>query len=625
MAVTGGAKSIKVFSDSLPIGVAIIGIHGTIVSWDRRAVKLFNLNVKDAIGLPIVSLFPDSSLILQKYLDIFTNDSKRTRRKIFFRKNKKGVSQYIEITFSELQSSVGDAGIMLMFRDVTKEKRTNLERKRIEIKNKILFEQVKSNREKLKSLISNIPGVVWEAEKVPDNKKLKIKFVSRYIEKMMGYSIKEWISGQKNELDLFDGAVQKGIEMDMSKVYLDKRRKGVTQYLLKRKDNKALWIESHYSAVVNDKNEIEGLQGVMLDISKRKKIEEALQKSEERFRMIFELAPDVIYSLDINGKFQELNPAFEKVTGFKRRDWIGRSYLDLTHPDDRDFAKKNFEDGIAGHTSDPYELRLSTSNGNFIVAEFRSRPRIVDGKVSGKLGIFRDITYRKHEERQRSYMLGIASHELKTPLASIKVFTQILQKKFKKEKNLKYDEYLIKIDQQINKLSKLISDLLDIERIKAGRLEVAYEIFDFDKLVNEVVEEVSPTLVSHKIILKGSTKRYIMGDKGRISRVISNLLSNASKYSPGKDKIILSLSSTFKAVTISIQDFGIGISKDNINKIFEPFYHSNINDNKKIPSVGLGLYISSEIIRVHGGKLWVESELNKGSTFFLSLPIKQKN
>lgn len=371
-----------------------------------------------------------------------------------------------------------------------------------------------------------------------------------------------------------------------------------------------------------------GVMAVFRDVTrdhetevKRKKAEEELQKSKERFRTLFELAPDVIYSVDDYGNFVELNEAFERTTGFRRAEWIGKSYKDLTHPGDLEFARKKFEEGIGGKSSEPYELRVRTITGKYIVAEFRSKPRKVDDKIEGKLGIFRDITERKHEERQRNYMLGIASHELRTPLASIKVFIQILQKKFTNTGNEEYLPYLTKIDGQIGKLTKIISDLLDIERIRAGKLEVVFEIFDFDELVKETVDELQPNY-QHRLIIKGKTGRHIQGDRARIGRVITNLLTNAVKYSPEKKRVLLSLTARPKNVTLSIQDFGIGISKENIDKIFEPFYHANSDDKKKIPSVGLGLYISSEIVNVHNGKIWVESKVGKGSTFYITLPIK---
>lgn len=792
MASFGTNKTFKNFLDSLPIGAVIVGVHGTIVTCDAKAAKILMVNPREAIGMSIASFFPTQAQTFRKYIEIEPSKVRRTRRKVFSRQIDDKAKQFIEITFADLKRDFGDSGVVLVLRDITKEVVNEHKRQKTEKQKKQLLKQVQAQRERLRTSISNIPGVVWEAEGVPGTLNFQMKFLSRYVEKMLGYSIRDLIVAPDAVMSIFDPEEFKRVAQEFDAAGISDRKRGITQFKIVKKNGKKIWTETHFSILPHKEPKKQTITGVTLDISKRKETEnkllqrekfqhallgiqknaleeiplnkffktslekiqkalnadfsmilrllphredlllveglgwkkghvgktlisatkstqagftvlskepivvpdwekekrfdknklltehkvasgidvgipfnndiygiigvhfkskrsfnndqiqflqtiantfgvvldkyyhkEELAKSEEKYRNTIELAPDAIYALNKKGEFIELNPAFEKLTGFKRSDWLGISYIELTHPEDSMLAEEKFEEGIIGKASDPYELRLLTSSGKYIVAEFRSRPRIIDGKLEGKLGIFRDITERKHEELQRSYMLGIASHELKTPLASIKVYTQILQKQFLKEKNEKYLDYLSKIDQQINKLTKLISDLLDIERIKAGKLEVANDIFDFDEMVRETIKDMEATFTDHKIIVKGETDQYIRGDKGKISRVIINLLSNAVKYSPGKKKVIVGLEKNSKNVTISIRDFGVGISKENINKIFEPFYREQISLKIKIPSIGLGLYISSELVKVHGGKIWVESKLNHGSTFFISLPIKK--
>lgn len=625
----GGIKFLKNFLNSLPIGTAIVGMHGTIVAWDKQASKLFQFNEKQAIGIPIVDLFSErSKKSLEKYISVSPKLRRRVRRKIF-KRLLANQPQYVEITFSNLRRDFGDVGVMLIFRDVTKEIRIDYDRRQAEEKNSQLLREVELQRERLRNLISSVPGVVWEAEGEPGEKNFRLKFVSEFIEKMVGYGAKEFLSVAKNKNKVIDYYEEKKVIENFKKSLEKRKRSGVVQFPLSKKDGKDIWTETHFSIIQNKSEKIGGITGVTLDITRRKQAEDRLRlhqqelaKSEERYRTIVELAPDVIYSIDTKGRFKELNSAFEKVTGWKREDWIGTPAVKLVHPDDRNLAKEKINDGTQGVESEPYELRLSTASGKYIFAEFRSKPQIINGKISGKFGVFRDITERKHEERQRSYMLGIASHEFKTPLASIKIFTQILQKQLKDAGNEKNLHYLAKIDQQINKLTKMVSDLLDIERIKAGRLEVLSEIFDFDEMVKDTISDLQPAFGTHTITLQGKTDRYIMGDKGRISRVLINLLSNAVKYSPGKNKVIVSVSSNLKTVTVGVQDFGIGIPPEEKDKIFEPFSRKTSTDNKKIPTTGLGLYISAELVRVHGGKIWAESTQSKGSTFYITLPIK---
>lgn len=350
---------------------------------------------------------------------------------------------------------------------------------------------------------------------------------------------------------------------------------------------------------------------------------DTLQTSEDRFQSLFELAPDAIYTLSNKGIFTDLNPAFEEITGFSSQFWIGKSYKDLIYKEDLKIAKKVLTKQTGNESFSPHEFRILTKSGQVILCEFRSKTRQKDGKNAGMLGIFRDVTQRKQEERERDYMLGIASHELKTPLATIKAFSQILKKRLEKENGKKeHIRYIDRIDQHVNRLTKLIGDMLDVNRIRAGKIELKEDIFDFDELVEDVVLDLQTLVESHIITVKGKTNTYIQADKDRISRVLLNLLSNAVKYSPKADSVILKLSSTKKEVHVQIIDFGIGIPDNMKHRVFEPFTHITSKTRGSIPSVGLGLYISLQLVKSHGGSLWFDTEVGKGSTFHVTLPIK---
>ena len=369
----------------------------------------------------------------------------------------------------------------------------------------------------------------------------------------------------------------------------------------------------------------QSIASILSNKVKNMHMEHELKRSEERFRSLVELAPDAIYSLSKEGFFTELNPAFKRITGWSFQKWIGRSFRDIVHKNDLEKAEEEFRKGLMGHTSSPYELRIKTKSGNYIVCEFRSKPRIKDGEVIGKLGIFRDVTTRKQEERERDYMLGIASHELKTPLATIKAFSQILKKRLvNNDQDTQYIQYVDRIDQHTDKLTKLIGDMLDLTRIRAGRVELKDDIFAFDEMISEILSDMQETVTSHTIELQGKTGTYIQADKERISRVILNVLSNAIKYSPRADKVIVSLKASRSSITVQVKDFGIGIPDETRDSVFEPFTHIVSNTRGKIPSVGLGLYISSQLVKLQGGRIWFESMVGKGTTFYVQLPINPK-
>lgn len=234
-----------------------------------------------------------------------------------------------------------------------------------------------------------------------------------------------------------------------------------------------------------------------------------------------------------------------------------------------------------------------------------------------------DITERKQLEQQKDEFISIASHELKTPITSVKAYAQILGQRFRKANDLTSVELVEKMDIQLDKLTALIGDLLDVTKIEAGRIQFNESNFDFNELVDITVEDLQRTTEKHIISKDLQPAITVFGDHDRLGQVITNFIANAIKYSPQNDKIIVKTSIKKDMVTLSVQDFGVGLSKDDQAKVFERFYRVSGSDQNTYPGLGLGLYISHEIIRRHGGEVWVDSKKMEGSTFCFSLPIKK--
>lgn len=223
--------------------------------------------------------------------------------------------------------------------------------------------------------------------------------------------------------------------------------------------------------------------------------------------------------------------------------------------------------------------------------------------------------------RVRDEFMSIASHELKTPLTSLKVYTEVLLHTFV-GKDKKTATYLQKMDDQITNLTNLIKDLLDVSRIQVGKLAFHFETVNLEEIAKNVVENFQLTALNHKITLQGTITHTITGDKDRLGQVILNLLTNAVKYSPQANKVAVTLSEDTQSVSVAVQDFGIGIDKKHMNKIFDRFYQ--VGNKRRINvGLGMGLYISKEIIQRHGGTIAVETTKGKGSVFTFTIPTKQ--
>ncbi len=219
---------------------------------------------------------------------------------------------------------------------------------------------------------------------------------------------------------------------------------------------------------------------------------------------------------------------------------------------------------------------------------------------------------------KKDEFIGLASHELKTPLTSISGYLQILERTQTEEKSKKF---VLKTIHQVKKLTPLVSDLLDVSKIEASQLQLIKEQFDFMEVLNDAIELIQDSSPSnHEISVEiNSNNLQIYGDRLRIEQVIINLLTNAIKYSPFGGKIELSLAHVNDEIKLGVKDSGIGIPNDKLNQIFSRFYRVE-GLNPHMSGLGIGLYISKEIIERHNGKIWVESELGQGSIFWVTLP-----
>ncbi|GAC1364788.1 MAG: hypothetical protein NVS2B12_22730 [Ktedonobacteraceae bacterium] len=231
-----------------------------------------------------------------------------------------------------------------------------------------------------------------------------------------------------------------------------------------------------------------------------------------------------------------------------------------------------------------------------------------------------DITERKALEQRKDEFISMASHELRTPLTALKTMTQILKKRVAKQEMTEHVSFLERMEMQADALARLIGELLDVSKMRAGHLEYIDTLVDINALLAETVETLQQSSTKHTIVLQGAAPQPIRGDRDRLQQVFTNLLTNAIKYSPAADRIDVYINACNTTVSVAIRDYGIGIAKEAQQHIFDRFYRVQSVRDQHFSGLGIGLYIVEAIVRRHGGHIAIESEEGKGSTFSVTLP-----
>ncbi|MGN6530315.1 MAG: PAS domain S-box protein [Ginsengibacter sp.] len=440
-------------------------------------------------------------------------------------------------------------------------------------------------------------------------------------EKMFGFTAEEMIgqpilkiipSDRIDEEDYILSELQKGKSIDHFE----------TKRLLK--DGNLIDISLTISPIKDPSGKIIGISKIARDITEAKKAEALLKQSEKLFRMLAQSLPQLVWVTDEKGKAEFVSHKWEEYSGMAS-DMIVEKWKSIVHPDDLKNVVSQWAPHLINGQSYKSEVRLKNKTGEYRWFAATGEP-VFDNEhnIIKWVGAFTDIHHLKKEQQRKDAFLSMASHELKTPVTTIKAYGEIAEMMLEQ----KGDEQILgiqrKMSKQVNKLTTLITDLLDNIRVEKGKLIYTETYYDFNRLVTEIVDDMQKIHPGFQIKLHVDKKIKLFGDVDKIGQVVNNLINNAIKYAPGTNEIIINSSVKDGGVQLSVQDFGIGIPAEDQPHIFEQFYRVNGDSQSTFPGMGIGLYICAEIINRQGGKIWVKSTPGEGSTFYFWLPFDYK-
>jgi two-component system sensor histidine kinase VicK len=374
----------------------------------------------------------------------------------------------------------------------------------------------------------------------------------------------------------------------------------------------------------NDTGESTHIMVVAVDVTEQVATKRELQRAEAMLRFSIEAANVGTWSLNVNTREFISSTRLKEIYGFKADERITTEDAIAQIPEEyRDKVAQGIETSIAANV--PFNIEHPVvghhdKKQRWVKALGRLYPDS-DGNLTHFSGLAMEITEQKLDELRKNDFIGMVSHELKTPLTSLSAIVQMLNNKAKRNEDTFTGGALDKAYTQVKKMTSMINGFLNISRLESGKILLEKQVFELGELINDIIEETLLTATGYTINFLPCDHVIIYADKDKMGSVISNLLSNALKYSQKGTSIEIKCEVIDQTAQVSVKDEGVGIKQQDIGKLFERYYRVQDDQMQTISGFGIGLYLSAEIIERHNGKIWVESEPGIGSTFYFSLPL----
>lgn len=611
--------------ESAPDAAIIVDSRGRITFANAQTERIFGFSPEDLIGRSLEILVPDNYREMHRRHILEYRNAPHARAMSagieLHGKRRDGTVFPADIMLSPIRMD-HDTSVLAMIRDITVAK----ESERV----------LRESEELFRSIYEASPVGIINVDR--EGRIIKSNLAAT---RLLGYSAAELQRMRFNDFTP-DDDTQLGVKMLGS--LLDGEEEVVDfegKYI--RKTGELIRVRLTVSAVRNDEKSVRYAVAIMEDITERWKAETSLRRSEERYRSLVDNARDAIYTLSANATILSLNPAFESLTGWRREDWLGRSFTDLVHPSDKERARDSFGKTLSGEFSDVIQYNILKKSGDYAVAEFSVTSFILENGSVGVLGIARDVTSQiamEEQLRQSQKMESIGTlaggiaHDFNNILGIIIGYSSLVLRSAKGNKALIRN--IKSIESAAQRGVGLVRQLLMFAR----KQERVLQTLDVNNLVADVykmISETFPKVISIKFV-RSTEPVIVRGDQTEIHQAVLNLCVNARDAmmdSPGMKlsggSLVISTSiargqdvreghsdaASEAYVSISVSDTGAGMDDATKERIFEPFFTTK----EKGKGTGLGLSTVYGIIRAYDGFVDVSSSVGEGTTFTLLLPL----
>lgn len=388
-----------------------------------------------------------------------------------------------------------------------------------------------------------------------------------------------------------------------------------------------IYVDGSILPIVDADGKVTGATAISIDVTEKVRTRQAVEDGKAVLETIIETTPVGLVYFDCDMRILDMNSTYAQWGFLDRSTAIGRVLYDI-----REAARERQDIHrrvLAGESIDEKNLEVTHPvRGDALYYDVYYRPvragNEASGQIIGMVSAVVDVTGRQEVEKQKDNFLTLASHELRTPITSIKGYTELLLRNTDVTGNPRHKHFLDVIYQQSNHLARLVNDLLDVSRIERDMLPMHLETFSLGNLASKVVYHMRIVASTREIKLDvPDAPVMISADRHLIEEVLEDILENALKYSPEDRPVEICISSTDSEAVATVRDYGVGVPQDQQTKVFERFYRATNAGSRPRNGLGLGLFIARSIVERHGGRIWVASQQGKGSTFYVALPLAE--